>query len=83
MKPQIWETVAAALDALRAEYDVVVIEGAGSPAEVNLKRHDIVNMRVARYADAPVFWWVTSTGAAYSPSLSAPWNCWSRKRGRW
>ena len=54
MKPSIWNTVAAALDRLRAEYDVIVIEGAGSPAEVNLKQHDIVNMRVALYAGAPV-----------------------------
>ena len=44
----------AALDRLRASYDVVVIEGAGSPAEVNLKATDIVNMRVARHAHAPV-----------------------------
>src|SRR5262249_10649952 len=43
-----------ALDRLRAAYDLVVIEGAGSPAEINLERYDIVNMRVARYADAPV-----------------------------
>ena len=54
LKSTIWETAASALDRLRADYDVVVIEGAGSPAEINLKQHDIVNMRVARYADAPV-----------------------------
>ncbi len=54
MKPRIWNIVTAALDRLRDEYDVIVIEGAGSPAEVNLKQHDIVNMRVALHADAPV-----------------------------
>ena len=54
LKPAIWETVTTALGQLRADYDVVVIEGAGSPAEVNLKQHDIVNMRVALHAEAPV-----------------------------
>lgn len=39
---------------LSREYDVVVIEGAGSPAEVNLKQHDLVNMKMAAYAKAPV-----------------------------
>jgi len=54
MKARLWPVVTQALDRLRSYYDVVVIEGAGSPAEVNLKEHEIVNMRVARYADAPV-----------------------------
>jgi adenosylcobyric acid synthase len=48
----VWPTVAAALDALRAQNDVVVIEGAGSPAEINLMDSDIVNLRVARHAQA-------------------------------
>ncbi len=49
---QVWPQIAQALDALRAENDVVVIEGAGSPAEINLHSSDVVNMRVARHCDA-------------------------------
>jgi adenosylcobyric acid synthase len=48
----VWPVIARCLDELRAENDVVVIEGAGSPAEINLSDCDIVNMRVAQYADA-------------------------------
>lgn len=53
-KETIWGEVTAALDRLREQYDVVVIEGAGSPAEINLKARDISNMRVALHAQAPV-----------------------------
>ena len=41
-------------DSLAAEYDAIVMEGAGSPGEVNLKKRDIVNMNMALYAEAPV-----------------------------
>jgi adenosylcobyric acid synthase len=53
-KAELWQIATAALDRLRAAYDLVIIEGAGSPAELNLKRGDIVNMAVARYASSPV-----------------------------
>ena len=53
-KPEAFKTVAQAYDGLAAEYDAIVLEGAGSPAEVNLKRHDIVNMAMAQHARARV-----------------------------
>ena len=51
---QAFTAVKDALNRLETSYDTIVIEGAGSPAEVNLKAHDIVNMRVAKYVKAPV-----------------------------
>lgn len=53
-KPQVWSSVCKSYDALTDDFDVVVLEGAGSPGEVNLKADDIVNMRMAQYAEAPV-----------------------------
>jgi len=53
-KPKAFEAAKEAYDSLAREFDILLLEGAGSPAEVNLKRHDIVNMQMARYASAPV-----------------------------
>ena len=53
-KKQLIPEVLAAYRSLAAEYDVIVIEGAGSPAEINLKADDIVNMGLAKLVDAPV-----------------------------
>ena len=54
LTPQLWPLVTRSLDTLRKNHDMVVMEGAGSPAEINLREQEIVNMRVARYAGAPV-----------------------------
>ena len=48
----LWPQVAAALDELRASFELVIAEGAGSPVEPNLQPADVVNMRVARHARA-------------------------------
>jgi adenosylcobyric acid synthase len=53
-KPEFIRVIADCLARLRAAHDIVVIEGAGSPAEINLASHDIVNMHVAEAAEAPV-----------------------------
>jgi len=50
LKPMIQET----FNEVESLHDIVVIEGAGSPAEINLKQNDIVNMGMAEMADAPV-----------------------------
>lgn len=52
--PEAKDTVMDALGRLREAYDIVLMEGAGSPAEINLKSRDIVNMNLAGWADAPV-----------------------------
>jgi adenosylcobyric acid synthase len=49
---EVWPVIRASLDALMAEHDVLIIEGAGSPAEINLTDTDVVNMRIAEAAGA-------------------------------
>ncbi|MFZ1984520.1 MAG: cobyric acid synthase, partial [Desulfatitalea sp.] len=53
-KEVLWNEARAALDRLRGAYDLIVMEGAGSCAEVNLLDKDIVNLSMAAYAGAPV-----------------------------
>lgn len=52
--PALWPAIASSLRSLLDEFELVVIEGAGSPAEINLRGCDLANMRSARLADAPV-----------------------------
>ena len=47
-----WQAIKESLAKLSTEFDLVVCEGAGSPAEINLKHRDLTNMRVAKYLDA-------------------------------
>ena len=53
-KKNLMPLVLEAYNSLAAEYDIIVIEGAGSPAEINLKKDDIVNMGLAKAVGAPV-----------------------------
>ena len=53
-KKQLVPDILAAYNSLAEEFDIIVIEGAGSPAEINLKADDIVNMGLAKLVDAPV-----------------------------
>lgn len=54
MTPRLLRVIEESLERLRRTYDLVLIEGAGSPAEINLREDEIVNMRIARLAEAPV-----------------------------
>lgn len=54
MKGEMWDTVSTVLEEIRYENDLILVEGAGSPAEINLKADEIVNMRVAKYLHSPV-----------------------------
>lgn len=53
-KDKMLDIAKKAYTALSEQYDVIVIEGAGSPAEINIKDNDIVNMKIAEMANAPV-----------------------------
>ncbi|HSB33402.1 MAG TPA: cobyric acid synthase [Nitrospirota bacterium] len=53
-RKEAWDVVASSYDRLSRKHDLIIMEGAGSPAEINLADVDIVNMSAAKYAKAPV-----------------------------
>ncbi len=53
-RPNYIKEVAGAFDNLKNQYELIIMEGAGSPAEINLRKYDMVNMAMAEMADAPV-----------------------------
>lgn len=63
-KKKLVPTICEAFSELEKQADIIVMEGAGSPAEINLKSDDIVNMGLAKLVDAPVLLVGISTVAA-------------------
>ena len=53
-KRKLWTAVETSLTYLATQFELIILEGAGSPAEINLLEHDIVNMKVAQFLNAPV-----------------------------
>lgn len=53
-KKLVFPSIKSSFRRLCREYELIVIEGAGSPAEINLKKHDLANMKIARLAQSPV-----------------------------
>ncbi len=74
-KAHLWPHVQTALSSLMHEYEVVVIEGAGSPAEVNLRNSDIVNMRVALEVQASVLLVSDIDRGGSFAHLLGTWHC--------
>lgn len=74
-KPLLWPIVNHALHSLMSEYDLLLIEGAGSPAEINLRSGDIVNMRVAKEANAAVLLTTDIDRGGAFAHLLGTWHC--------
>ena len=66
-----------AYDRLAADFDIIVVEGAGSPAEINLRENDFVNAGLATQLDILVFWSAILIEAAYLRHCMGLFNSWS------
>lgn len=74
-KPRLWPLVHDALHELLATHDQLVIEGAGSPAEINLRQSDIVNMRIALACEADVYLVADIDRGGAFAHLLGTWHC--------
>ena len=81
-KKSLIPDILRAYDSLADEFDIIVIEGAGSPADINLKADDIVNMGWQSSWTRRFCWRATLTAAASLRSCTARWRCWSRTSAR-
>ena len=74
-KAYLWETVRDSLHFMKSEYELLIIEGAGSPAEINLRSGDIVNMSVALEAEAQVLLASDIDRGGAFAHLLGTWHC--------
>ncbi|MGB1311127.1 MAG: cobyric acid synthase [Leucothrix sp.] len=74
-KTYLWQTVKDSLHFMKSEYELLIIEGAGSPAEVNLRAGDIVNMSVALEAEAQVLLASDIDRGGAFAHLLGTWHC--------
>ncbi len=70
----LWKKVIESIESLYESYDFLIIEGAGSPAEINLYKYEIANMRVAKYLNSPVFLIGDIERGGVFASLWGTWN---------
>lgn len=81
MKKSLIPDIMDAYNSLASRFDVIVVEGAGSPAEINLRENDIVNMGLAEMLDAPVLLAGDIDRAAFSPSSTGQRPCSQKRSG--
>ena len=74
-KEYLWETVKNSLHKMQSDYDLLIIEGAGSPAEINLRSGDIVNMSIALEVQAQVLLAADIDRGGAFAHLLGTWHC--------